>query len=86
MIFKNELFNQKINYFFIICYYFFFAFLNGLILKKKAIILSINSLNIFPVLNILKYNLFLLCDSLIDITVVDYLNRKSGRFELNYVL
>lgn len=83
---KNNLFFNKINYFLIVCYYFFFAFLNGLIIKKKVIILCINSLNIFPILNILKYNLFLLCDSLIDITVVDYLNRKSGRFELNYIL
>lgn len=83
---NKKLYNNQINYFLVFCYWCLNAYIEGFLVKSKVLLLFINYLNLFTILSFIKYNLILVCDSLIDIVVVDHLKRKSNRFEINYIL
>lgn len=60
-------------------------FIVGSLLKPTQLYIYIKSLNLILVLFVLKNNSIILCQSLLDLVVVDYLDKGKERFELNYV-
>lgn len=71
--------------------FFLFYFLNvlnfylkGLIIAKTKIICSVIFSNFISIIYFLKYNLLSNFSSLLDIVVVDYINKYYNRYELTY--
>ncbi len=67
----NKLYDKKLNHFLVIFSKFFHAYLQGLLIKSRTLLLYTNRIFLVPLSTIMKYNLVILSSSLVDIIVVD---------------
>lgn len=77
--------DNKINYFIL---YFFFLLKNiifGVLAKKTMLFLFMKLSKFYVSLNFFKNNTIACFNSLLDITVVDYILSNNFRFELTYI-
>jgi len=72
------------KYFSILSNPFLSLFLKGLLLKRNSLYFIISQYNFYYAIVIVKYSSILYFSSLLDIVVIDYPNRLTNRFELNY--
>lgn len=64
---------------------FLYKFIQGLILKPTQLYFLAKPSNVLIILRFLKFNSYFLLKALLDICVVDNINKKGYRFEINYV-
>lgn len=78
--------DRKLWYFFTLLYTICNAIIHGFLLKGKNLILYVDKYFLLNALTIMRYSTLLLFTSLTDITVIDYIDSKDNRFEINYIL